>query len=165
MDDHPQFRYFELLNELSINPKNIRNWKNEKISLTPRNQLVSLALRPAPVTDQWLEEGPKLTELNSATSGLTLIEAPTSRDEANAIALCIRKAVKDNKSISLITPDRNLLRQVNAALGRWNLIPDNVAGKSLSVTPTGIFLRQIIRLIGQEITAENLIPLLKSHKK
>ena len=161
-EDHPQFRYFELLNELSINPKNIKNWKAEKISLTPRNQLVSLALRPAPVTDQWLEEGPKLTELNSATSGLTLIEAPTSRDEANAIALCIRKAVKDNKSISLITPDRNLLRQVNAALGRWNLIPDNVAGKSLSVTPTGIFLRQIIRLIGQEITAENLIPLLKN---
>ena len=161
-EDHPQFRYFELLNELSINPKNIKNWNNEKIALTPRNQLVSLALRPAPVTDQWLEEGPKLTELNSATSGLTLIEAPTSRDEANAIALCIRKAVKEDKSISLITPDQNLLRQVNAALGRWNLIPDDVAGKSLSVTPTGIFLRQIIRLIGQEITAENLIPLLKN---
>ncbi len=161
-EDHPQFRYFELLNELSINPKNIKNWKNEKIAPTPRNQLVSLALRPAPVTDQWLEEGPKLTELKSATSGLTLIEAPTSRDEANAIALCIRKAVKENKSISLITPDQNLLRQVNAALGRWNLIPDDVAGKSLSVTPIGIFLRQIIRLIGQEITAENLIPLLKN---
>ena len=161
-EDHPQFRYFELLNELSIHPKDIKNWKKENVTLTSRNQLISLALRPAPVTDQWLKEGPKLTKLSSATSGLTLIEATTSRDEANAIALCIRKAVNENKSVSLITPDQDLLRQVNAALGRWNLIPDDVSGKSLSSTPTGIFLKQIIRLIGQEITAENLIPLLKN---
>jgi len=161
-EDHPQYRYFELLNDMAIHPKNINNWKNKRVSLSPRNQLISLALRPAPVTDQWLNEGPKLSDLNAATSGLTLIEAPTTRDEANAIALCIRKAVEENKSISLITPDQDLIRQVNAGLGRWNLIPDDVAGKSLSVTPTGVFLRQIIRLIGQEISAENLISLLKN---
>ena len=93
---------------------------------------------------------------------MTLIETSTLREEASAIALCIRKAVEDNKSISLITPDKYLTRQVTAALGRWNLIPDNSAGQPLSSTPPGIFLRQVCNLIGHKVTAEHLIPLLKN---
>ena len=161
-EDHPQYRYYELINALSIKPEDIAKWIPSKSNALIRNIFVSLALRPAPVTDQWLEEGPKLGSLKAVCDGLTLIEASTLREEASAIALCIRKAVEDNKSISLITPDKDLTRHVTASLGRWNLIPDNSAGQPLSSTPPGIFLRQVCNLIGQEVTAENLIPLLKN---
>ncbi len=161
-EDHPQYRYYQLINALSIKPENMEKWISSEPNAIIRNNFVSLALRPAPVTDQWLEEGPKLGNLTAVCAGLSLIEASTLREEASAIALCIRKAVEDNKSISLITPDHDLTRQVTAALGRWNLVPDNSAGQPLSSTPPGIFLRQVCNLIGQEVTAENLIPLLKN---
>ena len=133
-EDHPQYRYYQLINALSIKPENMEKWISSEPNAIIRNNFVSLALRPAPVTDQWLEEGPKLGNLTAVCAGLSLIEASTLREEASAIALCIRKAVEDNKSISLITPDHDLTRQVTAALGRWNLVPDNSAGQPLSST-------------------------------
>ena len=161
-EDHPQYRYYKLINALSMKPENVEKWIASNSNELIKNNFVSLALRPAPVTDQWLEEGPKLGSLKAICDTLTLIETSTLREEASAIALCIRKAVEDNKSISLITPDKYLTRQVTAALGRWNLIPDNSAGQPLSSTPPGIFLRQVCNLIGHKVTAEHLIPLLKN---
>ena len=62
----------------------------------------------------------------------------------------------------MITTDQDLKRLVKAALGRWNLIPDDSSGKSLSSSPPGIFLRQVANIFGQDLTPENLIPLLKN---
>jgi len=43
-----------------------------------KNKLISLDLRPAPITNQWLEYGPLLKPyLNKATQDLELIEADT----------------------------------------------------------------------------------------
>ncbi len=102
-------------------------------------------MRPAPVTDAWLSEGPKLSDLKEATRGLTLIEARDPRDEALAIATRLRQAVEDTQSAALITPDRMLSRRVAAALDRWNIIPDDSAGQPLHLSPPGRFLRQFFR--------------------
>ena len=56
-------------------------------------------MRPAPITDQWLTEGPKLEGLDAATGEMTLIEAPDSRTEALTIALRLRQAVEDIKTL------------------------------------------------------------------
>ena len=161
-EDHPQYRYYKLINALKLKPENVKSCNNSEPNTSLRNKFISLALRPAPVTEQWLEEGPKLRNLRSFSDGLSLIEASTLREEAGAISLCIRKAVEDNKSVSLITTDQDLKRLVKAALGRWNLIPDDSSGKSLSSSPPGIFLRQVANIFGQDLTPENLIPLLKN---
>jgi double-strand break repair protein AddB len=123
--------------------------------------LISLSLRPAPVTDAWIEEGPKLSDLAEATAGLTLLEAPTPRTEALAISLRLRAAAEAGQTAALITPDRGLARQVTAALDQWDILPDDSAGSPLHLTPPGRFLRHIAGLFQRALDAEGLLTLLK----
>ncbi|WP_127116126.1 double-strand break repair protein AddB [Shimia sediminis] len=160
-EDHPQFRFQKLMDSLGITPDDIQLWTDDQPPSTERNALVSLALRPAPVTDQWLSEGPKLANLTGATRGVTLIEAQSMREEALAIALRLRKAVEDGQTAALITPDRMLTRQVTAALDRWRIVPDDSAGTPLQLSPPGRFLLHVAALFHRKLTAEMLLTLLK----
>ncbi|MGC9417494.1 MAG: double-strand break repair protein AddB [Rhodovulum sp.] len=161
-EDHPQYRFRRLLDTLGTGHDAVRPWLYDVAPPSPgRNRLVSLALRPAPVTDQWMDEGPGLNDLAGATSGLSLIEAPSPRAEAIAIALCLREAAEAGRSAALITPDRRLTRQVAAALDRWAILPDDSAGQPLALSPPGRFLRQVAALFGQRVTGADLLALLK----
>jgi ATP-dependent helicase/nuclease subunit B len=126
-----------------------------------RNRLISLSLRPAPITDQWLAEGPDLPDLVPATQGLTLIEAPSERAEALAIALILREAAETGTKAALVTPDRNLTRRVTAALDRWGIRPDDSAGRPLALSAPGRLMRQVAALFGQKLTGDALLALLK----
>jgi len=132
--------------------------------VTPRMRLVGLALRPAPVTDQWVAEGPGLGDLISATDGLALIEADQPQQEAEAIALAMREAVAAGRPVTLIAADRGLTRRVTAALDRWRLIPDDSAGRPLSLSATGLFLRQLAGLNGRALAVDSLLILLKNQR-
>ncbi|MFD2741269.1 double-strand break repair protein AddB [Sulfitobacter aestuarii] len=160
-EDHPQYRFRHLIKGLDLPRTAIREWSGMDVPSSERNALISLSLRPAPVTHAWLSEGPKLPSLARATAGLTLIEAPTPRTEALAIALRLRKAVEDGQSAALITPDRMLTRQVTAALDRWNILPDDSAGTPLHLSPPGRFLRHVAGLFQRKLDAEALLTLLK----
>lgn len=160
-EDHPQFRFCRLMHALAIDRDNIKPWHDVAPPCPKRNELVSLALRPAPVTDQWLSDGPKLGEIEPATTALTLIEAPSVREEALAIALRLREAAEEGVTAALISPDRLLTRQVTAALDRWDILPDDSAGTPLQLTPPGRFLRHVSALFRQKLTAEALLTLLK----
>ena len=159
--DHPQYRFRHLLCELDMPRSKIAAWTDAIPPSPERNALVSLSLRPAPVTHVWLTEGPKLPDLISATTGLTLIQAPTPRAEALAIALRLRKAVEDGQTAALITPDRLLSRQVTSALDRWNIVPDDSAGLPLHLSPPGRFLRHVAGLFLRKLDSEALLTLLK----
>ncbi|MGR3479130.1 double-strand break repair protein AddB [Salipiger marinus] len=160
-EDHPQFRFSRLLGELGIDPTTLPAWTGTPPPSATRNRLVSLALRPAPVTDQWRSEGAHLPDLTEATADLTLLEAASKREEALAIALRLRQAAEDGVTAALITPDRMLTRQVTAALDRWGILPDDSAGIPLQLTAPGRFLRQVAALYQQGLTAEQLLALLK----
>ncbi|MCR8549592.1 double-strand break repair protein AddB [Salipiger sp. P9] len=160
-EDHPQFRFARLMADLGIRATEVMRWTDDPAPQPERNRLISLALRPAPVTDQWRDEGPALPDLAAATAELTLVEAPSQRDEATAIALRLRQAAEEGVTAALITPDRMLTRQVTAALDRWNILPDDSAGTPLQLTPPGRFLRHVAGLFQQELTAEALLTLLK----
>ncbi len=163
-EDHPQYRFARLLADLSLGPEQVPVWA---ASLTPpnraRNALLSLALRPAPVTDQWLSDSKEIDRafINKATSGLTMIEASSPRMEAVAIALRLRKAVEDGQQAAVITPDRNLTRQITAVLERWNIEPDDSAGRPLALSAPGRLLRHVSELFGQQLTSSALLTLLK----
>lgn len=159
--DHPQYRFRHLLCELDMPRSKIGAWTDAVPPSPERNALVSLSLRPAPVTHVWLTEGPKLPDLVSATKGLTLIQAPTPRAEALAIALRLRQAVEDGQTAALITPDRLLSRQVTSALDRWNIVPDDSAGLPLHLSPPGRFLRHVAGLFLRKLDSEALLTLLK----
>lgn len=160
-EDHPQYRYHKLMTSLQLTPEHIDEWSNDTPACGARNRLVSLALRPAPVTDQWMEEGRDLTGIDLATQNVTLINAPSGRAEAGAIALRLRQAAEEGTTAALITPDRVLTRQVSAALDRWNIEADDSAGQPLHLSAPGRFLRHICALFGRKITAEALLTLLK----
>ena len=160
-EDHPQFRFGRLLDALGLDPQHLRMWTEAPPPSAARNRLISLSLRPAPVTDQWLTEGQDLPPLLAATADASLIEAPTPRAEALAIALCLRKAAESGRRAALVTPDRQLGRQVTAALDRWGIRPDDSAGQPLSLSPPGRFLRHVAALSGRRLTIDALLTLLK----
>ncbi len=161
-EDHPQFRFAKLLSGLDLPASSVQPWRDAAVAPVPaRNRLVSLALRPAPVTDQWMAEGPAFTGVGEATKAATLIEAPSSRIEAMAIAAILRKAAGDGRTAALVTPDRVLTRQVTAALDRWGIEPDVSVGEPLPQTAVGRLLRHVADLFGQKLTAERLLVLLK----
>jgi ATP-dependent helicase/nuclease subunit B len=160
-EDHPQFRFHKLLQSLDRAPDDVKSWNNDTPAAPARNKLVSLALRPAPVTDAWLSEGPHLKGIAEGLEGVTLLQAETPREEALAIAMRLRKAAQDGQTAALITPDRMLTRQVSAALDRWNLLPDDSAGAPLHLSPPGRFLRHVGGLFSRILDTESLLTLLK----
>lgn len=160
-EDHPQYRTRRLLDLLGETPDRIARWTDQPPPSPGRNALVSLALRPAPVTDQWLSEGATMPDLREATAQMTLIEAPSPRAEALAIALILRQAAEDHRPAALVTPDRDLARQVTVALDRWGIVPDDSAGRPLALSPPGRLLRQIAGLFGQRLTGDRLLAMLK----
>jgi len=157
LEDHPQARYAPFVAEFGM-PS---NWVAGTAPDPGRNRLISLALRPAPVTDQWIEEGPDLGPLVPLTQNLALIEAENPGEEAEAIALIIREAVERDRSVTLITADRMLTRRVQSSLDRWGIIPDDSAGRPLPLTAPGLFLRHVADLYGAEMMIDGLLVLLK----
>lgn len=160
--DHPQWGLAQLCAQLGQTPDEVPLWDDRQAPDPTRARLVSLALRPAPVTDQWLTEGPLLApDLPEATRDLTLIEAPDPLAEANALALRLRQAFAEGQTAALITPDRTLARRVTAALDRWRIAPDDSAGRPLDLTPPGTFLRLTASLLRGPPDAVTLLALLK----
>ena len=160
-EDHPQFRYQSLMGALGITPDGVQPWCDTPPPSPERNRLVSLALRPAPVTDQWMTEGRLLQGIDTACAGISLIEAPSPRMEALAIALRLRRAAEEGQSAALITPDRDLSRRVTAALDRWRITPDDSAGRPLALSAPGRFLRHVAGLMVQRLDTVALMVLLK----
>ena len=160
-EDHPQYRFRRLMDGLGLTRADIRPWVADSEPNPARNRLISLALRPAPVTDQWLEDGHRLTDIPEAAAAMTLIEAPSPRAEALAIALRLRQAAEEGTTAALITPDRMLTRRVAATLDRWGIEPDDSAGTPLPLSAPGRLFRHIASLFGQKVTAEALLTLLK----
>ncbi len=160
-EDHPQFRFHKLLNRLELGRSDVAHWHDQPPPSAARNALISLSLRPAPVTDAWLTEGPKLPDLSDVLRDVTLVEAPSPRSEALAIAMRLRKAAENGEKAAVISPDRMLTRQITAALDAWDILPDDSAGTPLQLSPPGRFLRHTATLFHKRLDAEALLTLLK----
>ncbi|MEO0917629.1 MAG: double-strand break repair protein AddB [Pseudomonadota bacterium] len=158
-EDHPQYRFSALLHKLGVLPSEV-----ERLGEAPdpkRSELVSLALRPAPVTHQWMRDGPGLGDLRKITEGMAVIEAREPKEEALAIATAMRLSIDGDKSVALVTPDATLARRVTAELRRWSIRPDDSGGVPLSLTPAGRFLRQTAAIASGKLDPVSIISLLK----
>jgi ATP-dependent helicase/nuclease subunit B len=160
-EDHPQYRFAALTRALGVSPMAVQHWHGAAPPSAARNAVVSLALRPAPVTDSWMRDGARLGDLRAATQNMTLIEAADPRAEATAIALLLREAAETGTRAALISPDRLLTRRVEAALDRWRITVDDSAGEPLPLSPPGRFLRHVAGLAGRKLTLEAMFVLLK----
>lgn len=139
---HPQRGLAHLLRSLGVDRAEVRPLGRAAPALGARTKLVADALRPAETTDAWAARRHRASDVEAAFAGLSIVEAPTSRAEALAIAVALREAVaRPGKTAALVTPDRNLAGRVAAELERWDIVVDDSAGKPLASTPAGALLR------------------------
>ncbi len=143
--EHPQAAMLSFVESLDLSNDEIRPWRSlEKADrgLLHRTEVVAEALRPAPVTDAWRANRTRMAAIApDATAGLSLIEAPDSRREAEAAALAIRETLAHpGLRVALVTPDRTLARRVAVELAGFHIEADDSGGRPLSLTPPGAFL-------------------------
>ena len=161
-EEHPQFGFADLSARIGFDPARVPKWQDVSVQNEARNRVLSLSLRPAPVTPHWLEEAPKLSGgLADAMAKVSVLNAPDARAEAMAIAVRLRQALELGQKTALVTPDRNLTRRVSAELSRWGIAPDDSAGHPGKLTAPGVFLRMVAAALGRPLAPVNLMELLK----
>ncbi|MEM6932210.1 MAG: double-strand break repair protein AddB [Pseudomonadota bacterium] len=145
--EHPMAPFAGFLESLDLKPHEVAPWSSFE-PCAARHLLFTQALRPAPVTDAWQRDADRLAPLlPRATDGLALVEAPTPRHEAAAIALATRRALEEpEKTVLILTADAGLARRINAELTRFDIEADDSLGRPLALTPHGVFLRLIAEI-------------------
>jgi ATP-dependent helicase/nuclease subunit B len=159
---HPQFAMHGLLQRMGVTRAEVSTL--EAPALHEREALVSEVLRPADATERWRQRlsAPALAaRLATGLAGLSVIEAANAEEEALAIAVVLREAIEQNKTASLVTPDRALARRVIAALGRWNIAADDSGGDALPETVAGVFARLVADVGLGGVAPASLLALLK----
>ncbi len=157
---HPQHTLALLLARLDIGREAVRPWRpDEPPPRTLRVRLLAEVLRPAATTEDWRNlEGLDIRALD----GLTRIDCPTAQDEAEVVALMMRRAIQvHERTAALVTPDRTLARRVAAALGRWGIAVDDSGGQPLAETTVGSFLRLSATALVEGFAPVPLLALLK----
>ena len=157
---HPQFRLATLLGGLGLT-------RSAVTDLTPtddRQRLIGEALRPALTTAAWSEIGQRLlkAKVASALAGVTRLDAASPEDEAEAVALIMRRAAdRPQTTTALVTPDRILARRVAVRLSSWGIVIDDSAGRPLSKTPPGVLFDLIVSVLSTDFSPAPLMALLK----
>ncbi len=146
-ENHPQFGMRELLGKMGVERADISLLPGveETASGRAKNWLASELMRPAETTDQWRKAVTKSRQtLIKATDNTTVLGAQDQREEALAIALIMRKGIEDERSVCLVTPDRQLARNVKAELARWKIEINDSAGEPLMQSPPATFVRLLL---------------------
>ena len=155
---HPQYGLHRLLLALGTRHDSLRLWSGAPRH-SPRIQLVSEIMRPAPVSDKWTELG----HLDAASlDGMARYDCAGAQEEAGVIALLLRQQLETpGATAMLVTPDRGLARRVAAELKRWDIDIDDSAGIALNLSPPGVFLRLIAQAAIEHLAPIPLLALLK----
>ncbi len=160
-ETHSQYELKQLLDFLKIKRSDVEDIVSSVNQ--PREKLISEIMRPAISSDKWLElEG---VIQRDAFEGIRVVECDDLRLEAIAIGTMIRKSLEEKeKTIALVTPDRNLARRVACELKRWNIDVDDSAGIPLSLTLWGVFMRLCATAVISGVSREKILALMKSKK-
>ncbi|MCJ9428315.1 double-strand break repair protein AddB [Kordiimonas marina] len=159
---HPQAALKALLNVMGVNRHEVQPWTGSEGMQAPavRARLIRDALLPAQETDSWQAMGYQALPDAELFRGLTTLVAPTRREEADAIAIMMREALETSaRTAALITPDRQLARHVQAALGRWGIKVDDSGGTRVLNTMPGRFLGLIATAAGENFAPVPLLAL------
>jgi ATP-dependent helicase/nuclease subunit B len=162
---HPQFGLKHLLGVLGLERKAVDYFPGTDPGSrrSARTWLAAEIMRPVATTDQWhLSLSRRSAELRRAMVDVEIIEAADQRQEAQVIALIMRRALEtQGRTANLVTPSRRLARRVKAELRRWSIEVNDTGGEPLADTPAGSFLRLILELGLSRFGARELAQLLK----
>ena len=144
---HPQAFLKRLIETIGILRADVIPLGATTGALAARDAFASEVFRPADTTDLWprwrAAQAPGAVE--AALAGVALIEAADEREEALAIAVCLREALEhEGRTAALVTPDRGLAERVRAELLRWNVEIDDSGGAPLAASRAGVMARLIL---------------------
>ncbi len=165
--EHPQHGLAKLLSELDVMRGDVRVLAGAEVDARQRarEDLISEALRPSRTTGRWHGYVAKLNDHKlraAALDGLSLIEAPTAQDEAEAIALILRETAETpGRTAALVSPDRLLARRVAIRLESWGIRVDDSAGRPFAKTVPGAFLELVVAAHADDFAPPTLMALLK----
>lgn len=167
-DQHPQQAMQAFLKKIGLQRSKVKDWPGHAAGKqgAARQRILAEALRPAEETSDWLsrideiESGWGKGFLDTGFSGLSILEAPTAEVEARAIALAVRETLETpGKTAMVVTPDRGIADRVLAAMRGYGVALDDSAGRPLSQTPAGSFLRLILDAAADPGAAQTLAAL------
>lgn len=144
-ETHPQATMKTLLHRLNLSRSDVSLWPEAAKSYAPtdRARLAQEIMRPAAAP-----ENQNIPDLHSAMTGVRIVEAASIHEEASTIAVLIRETLESpQKTVCLVTPDRDLARRVSSALLRWNILVDDSAGLSLGRTAAGQLILSVLSVL------------------
>ncbi len=156
---HPQYHLKLLLNRMGVARGEVQPWHRSGTGAAPpeRSRAISSLFLPPAASASWAamdEDARRLT-------GVRLMESDHPGEEAQAIAILIRKALgTPEKRVALVTPDRALAARVIAQLERWDVVADDTAGQPLSLTAAGRLFLLVAEVMGEQAAPVPLIALL-----
>ena len=146
---HPQYHLKLLLSRMKVRREEVQAWHRKGMTASPpeRSHAIGALFLPPEASRAWVE----LPAEKRRLSGVSIMQSANPEEEAQAIALLVRRAVEQpEKRVAVVTPDRALARRVVHHLARWNIIADDSAGRPLSQTAAGRAL-----LLAAEVMAED----------
>ncbi len=165
--EHPQHGLAQLLAGLGLTRTDVAVLPRTTADArqAARETLISQALRPARTTGRWHGYVATLQServRKDALDGLSLIEAPTAQDEAEAIALILRHAAETpGRTAALVSPDRLLARRVAIRLESWGIRVDDSAGRPFAKTVPGALFELVVAAHAHGYEPAALMGLLK----
>jgi len=162
--EHPQFGLRKLLDALSVERSDVHALgAPPSASGRARTRLIAEAMRPAGTTERWEAfAAAARRDPGAAPQGLSLVEAPTAQDEAEAVALILRAAAETpGRTAALVSPDRLLARRVAIRLETWGIKVDDSAGRPLVKTPPGALIDLTVNAIASRFAPAETVALLK----
>jgi ATP-dependent helicase/nuclease subunit B len=160
-EDHPQFRLARVAGWPGSRPDAIPEWAP---SLAPPARRATGSCRwpcgprRSPTSGARRDRSCRASR-GAAPCHLSQRAQPADRGDGDRAGPAPRPP-KTGTRAALVSPDRNLTRQVAAALDRWNITPDDSAGEPLGLTAPGRFLRMVAQALSGPLTSEALVALL-----
>ena len=157
-ETHPQYGYQKLIKEMHVDRKIIAEWiKVANKNYKSRSILIRESMKQAELTQNW-----KNLELkNDVEKDLNIFYLENMQEEAIAIATVIREEIKKNKTISLITYHKDLVRRVAVDLKNSGIIVNCSSFDVYKNSNFVIFFRLIGEMVRSNFDPVSLLAVLK----
>lgn len=164
--EHPQFGLKKLLDGLGIDRSAVHTLPAAEPDTASRARAAFFteAMRPSASTDKWHRYAADADkeQLQSALADISLIEAPSAQDEAEAVALILREAIETpGQTAALVSPDRVLARRVAIRLEAWGIRVDDSAGRPFAKTVSGAFMALVTAAVVSDFAPAETMALLR----
>lgn len=160
---HPQAALHRLLPILGVTRADVEDIGAPDPVLARRHDVLSQAFLPADVTESWPDYLRSVSPeaMSEALAGVAIVAAADEREEALALAICMREELETpGRTAALVTPDRALARRVRAELARWNIEIDDSGGEPLATSTYGVLARLALACVERPCMAAEWLALL-----